>query len=116
MFEDFTSLAQQLRSQPADRFDINDSHATLYAECFYPSVIVRMGGNFRAGAFRIARVQNPDRSVLTPCREQGGGMKNLGAAVSQLGGFIKAHSGNYLRFATQIWIGGHHAINSGPNL
>src|SRR5207244_13524218 len=94
MSKHITTRSQQLRSQPADRFDINVSHDTLYAECSYPSVIVRMGGNFRAGAFRIARVQNPDRNVLTPCREQGGGMKNLGADVSQLGGVIKAHSGN----------------------
>src|SRR2546428_5291467 len=100
MFEDFTNLAQQRRSQPADRFVINDSHATLYAECFYPSVIVRMGRNFRAGAFRIARVQNPDRNVLTPCRQQGVGMKNLRAEVSQLGGFIKTHSSDASRLRT----------------
>src|SRR5438552_18647419 len=113
MFEDFTNLAQQLRSQPADRFDINDSHATLYAECSFPSVIVRLGGNFRAGAFRIARVQNPDRYVLTLCREQGGGMKNLAADVRELGCFIKDHSVNYLRYGPQLWLGGHHDIDLG---
>src|SRR5437660_6999823 len=77
---------------------------------------MRMGGNFRAGAFRIARVQNPDRNVLTPCRQQGGGMKNLRAEVSQLGGFIKTHSSDASRLRTWIWIGRHHTINVRPNL
>src|SRR2546427_7630822 len=100
IFEDIIDLAEKLKSRTEDRYGINDRHATLYAECFYPSVVMRMGGNFRAGAFRIARVQNPDRNVLTPCRQQGGGMKNLRAEVSQLGGFIKTHSSDASRLRT----------------
>ena len=55
------------------------------------------------------------RNVLLDSRQHGCRVQHLGAKVSQLSGLVKADLLDAARLGTEPGIGGHHAVDVGPD-
>ena len=66
-------------------------------------------------AGRVHRVQNIDRNVLLNRGQHGCRMQNLGAEVGKFGGLVKADDLDAAGVGTKARVGGHHAVNVGPD-
>jgi hypothetical protein len=63
----------------------------------------------------VAAVEHQHRNVLFDGRQDGGRVQDLGAEVGQLGGFFKADDLDAQCVGTDAGIGGHDAVNVGPD-
>ncbi len=69
----------------------------------------------RALAGGIARIQNVDRNILLHRGQHSRWMQHLGAKVSQFRRLLEADDFDAAGIGAEVRIGGHHAIDIGPN-
>src|SRR6266404_5349458 len=107
---------EAVRQQHAWRCYVNNGDALLRRDGFEKVLTMgSAGGDARAFAGGVARVQDVNRNVLLDCRKHGGWVQNFGAEISKLSGFIKTNDLDAAGVRAEVWIGGHHAIHVGPD-
>src|SRR5215470_8814354 len=70
---------------------------------------------FCSGGFGIAGVQDPDGNVFLLGWRDRGGVQDFGSEARQFGGFVEGHHGNAAGFRAEARIGGHDAVDIGPD-
>ena len=74
------------------------------------------GGDLGAFVLRVAAVEDEDRDVLLHGGQDRGRVQDLGAEVGELGGLFKADGLHAQRLGDDARIGGHDAVDVGPDL
>ena len=115
--EGFEDRAQKsVGQQHAGSGHIHDGDSFLGGDGFENVLALRRVGS-DAGAFAggIARVQHIDRNILLDGGQDGCRVQHFCAEIGEFGGFFEADDLDAARFRTNPGIGGHHAIDIGPD-